>query len=102
MARDRADQAGLPPHSREISPERERRDDRERHERGRHDGKHKAADGKTTIQGNDCNSCHLILAQGSDEDMNKLNAKGSPFIHVDSEYSDFSCAECHTGAAPKE
>ena len=67
-----------------------------------HDGKHKAADGKTTIQANDCNSCHLILAQGSDEEMNHLNAKGFPFIHVDSEYSDFSRAECHTGAAPKE
>ena len=67
-----------------------------------HDGKHKAADGKTTIQGNDCNSCHLILAQGSDEEMTKLNASGYPFVHIDSEYSDFSCAECHTGAAPKE
>ncbi|MEI8386275.1 MAG: NapC/NirT family cytochrome c [Verrucomicrobiota bacterium] len=67
-----------------------------------HDGKHKTVDGKSSIQGNNCNSCHLILAQGNDEEMNKLNAKGYEFIHVDSEYSDFSCAECHTGAAPKE
>jgi nitrate/TMAO reductase-like tetraheme cytochrome c subunit len=67
-----------------------------------HDGKHKTTDGKASIQANNCNSCHLILAQGSDEEMNKLNAKGYDFIHIDSEYSDFSCAECHTGAAPKE
>jgi nitrate/TMAO reductase-like tetraheme cytochrome c subunit len=67
-----------------------------------HDGKHKTADGAGSIQGNDCNSCHIIMAQGSDEDMTKLSAKGYDFVHIDAEYSDFSCAECHTGAAPKE
>ena len=66
-----------------------------------HDGKHKTADEKESIKANDCRSCHLILAQGSDEEMNKLNAKGFDFFHIDGEYSDFSCAECHTGAAQK-
>ena len=67
-----------------------------------HDGKHKTTDGKGSIKANDCKSCHLILAQGNDEEMTKLNANGYDFIHIDSEYSDFSCTECHTGAAPKE
>ncbi len=67
-----------------------------------HDGKHKTADGKDTIKANDCKSCHLILAQGNDEEINKLNAKGYDFFHIDGEYSDFSCTDCHTGAAPKE
>ncbi|MEI6073430.1 MAG: NapC/NirT family cytochrome c [Verrucomicrobiae bacterium] len=67
-----------------------------------HDGKHKTADGKGAIKANDCKSCHLILAQGSDEEMTKLNAKGFDFFHIDGEYSDFSCTDCHTGAAPKE
>ena len=30
-----------------------------------HDGKHSSADGKSMIKANDCNACHLILAQGS-------------------------------------
>lgn len=49
----------------------------------------------------DCKACHLILAQGSDEQLEKLNARGYDFVHIDAEYSEFSCAECHTGAAPK-
>jgi len=59
-----------------------------------HDGKHKAPD-KSTIKASDCKACHLILAQGNDEEVLKLNAKGYNFFHVDSECSDFSCAECH-------
>lgn len=66
-----------------------------------HDGKHKTADGKISIKANDCKACHLILAQGNDEEMTKLNATGYDFIHIDSEYSDFTCSECHTGATPK-
>ncbi|MCX6966674.1 MAG: NapC/NirT family cytochrome c [Verrucomicrobia bacterium] len=66
-----------------------------------HDGQHKAADGKTTVKASDCKACHLILAQGNDEEILKLNAKGLEFVHIDSEYSDFSCSECHTGASPK-
>ena len=70
-----------------------------------HDGKHKivdtkSADNKETIKA-DCNACHLILAQGDSEQMTKLNAAGYAFVHIDSEYSDASCAECHTGANQK-
>ena len=67
-----------------------------------HDSLHKASDGKTKMKGSDCNSCHVILSQGNDEELLKLNAKGHDFFHVDSEYANFSCAKCHTGAAPRD
>ena len=66
-----------------------------------HDGQHKTADGKRTLKASDCNSCHVILAQGSGADLQKLNAKGHDFFHVDAPYSDFDCHKCHTGAFPK-
>jgi nitrate/TMAO reductase-like tetraheme cytochrome c subunit len=66
-----------------------------------HDGKHFAADGKTTMKGSDCRSCHLILAQGNAEQVQQINLQGHNFFHVDSEYSDLSCAECHTGGIQK-
>lgn len=66
-----------------------------------HDGNHKTADGKTSVKASDCNACHLITAQGSGESLNKVNPKGYTFFHIDSEYTDFSCAECHTGATQK-
>lgn len=66
-----------------------------------HDGKHKTADGQKSIAASDCRSCHIILAQGSGDQLKQLNADGHDFIHVDSEFSDFSCAECHTGGVQK-
>ena len=60
-------------------------------------GNHKTADGKKTIAASDCNSCHLILAQGSGEQLKKLNADGYPFFHIDSGFAEFSCTTCHTG-----
>lgn len=67
-----------------------------------HDGKHKTADGAKTLGASNCNSCHTILAQGDPEQFKKLNPNGQPFLHIDSEYSDFSCTECHTGGIMKE
>ena len=70
-----------------------------------HDGKHKIVNSKTpddkTVIKADCKACHLILAQGDNTQMDKLNAKGFDFVHIDSEYGEFSCTECHTGATPK-
>jgi len=66
-----------------------------------HDGNHKTADGKGSIAASDCRSCHLILAQGSPEQMTQINAQGYNFFHIDSEYSDFSCTDCHTGGPQK-
>ena len=66
-----------------------------------HDGKHVAADGQKSIKASDCRSCHLILAQGDPEKMNDINPKGHDFFHIDAEYSDFSCTDCHTGGVQK-
>ena len=66
-----------------------------------HDGKHVTADGKGSIKASDCRSCHLILAQGNGEQLQQVNAQGHNFFHIDSEYSDFSCTDCHTGGIQK-
>jgi hypothetical protein len=67
-----------------------------------HDGLHKTADGKRSIKASDCNSCHTILAQGSGEQLTKLNPEGHKFFHIDSINEDFSCNTCHTGGIQKE
>lgn len=67
-----------------------------------HDGMHKTSDGAQTLGASDCNSCHIILAQGDPEQFKELKPEGQPFLHIDSEYSDFSCTECHTGGIMKE
>ena len=66
-----------------------------------HDGKHVAADGQMSIKASDCRSCHLILAQGSPEQMNQINAQGYNFVHIDAEYTEFSCTDCHNGGPQK-
>jgi len=66
-----------------------------------HDGDHKTDDGKKSIPADNCNECHVILAQGSGDQLKKLDADGSDFYHIDSTYLDFSCTSCHTGAFPK-
>jgi nitrate/TMAO reductase-like tetraheme cytochrome c subunit len=68
-----------------------------------HDGQHTTTDAKRTIGGSECNSCHVILAQGSTpEELKKLNADGHTFFHIDADYTDLSCNNCHTGGAIKE
>jgi hypothetical protein len=66
-----------------------------------HDGQHKSADART-IAASNCNSCHTILAQGSGEQLQQLNAAGHSFFHIDAINEEFSCNNCHTGAFPKE
>lgn len=66
-----------------------------------HDGNHKTDDGKQTIASSDCNICHIILAQGSGDQLKQLKADGYDFVHIDSPYLDFSCATCHTGGLQK-
>lgn len=67
-----------------------------------HDGMHFASDGKTSIKGSDCNACHLIVAQGAGEELEKVNPQGFDFFHVDSEYTEPNCAECHNGQLQEE
>ena len=65
-----------------------------------HDGQHNTADGKKRIKANDCNACHIILAQGSGEYLDKLTPKGQPFAHPGGDYGDLKCNDCHTGGLP--
>ena len=67
-----------------------------------HDGMHFAKDGETSIKGSDCNACHLILAQGAGEELEKINLKGYDFFHLDSEYLEPDCASCHNGQLQEE
>jgi len=60
-----------------------------------HDGQHKTADGKQSIKANDCNACHVILAQGSGDQLQNLNARGVKFDHPGGDFGDSKCNECH-------
>ena len=61
-----------------------------------HDGNHKTDDGKRTINSQDCNSCHTILAQGSGDELLQLTPGGQPFKHPGGDY-DINCSNCHDG-----
>jgi len=63
-----------------------------------HDGQHKTPDGLRSIKANDCNTCHVILAQGTAAQMNQLTPLGQKFAHPIDEYDPaFQCTDCHTG-----
>jgi nitrate/TMAO reductase-like tetraheme cytochrome c subunit len=63
-----------------------------------HDGNHKSANGERAIKANDCNACHIILAQGQGTELLKLSAEGQQFKHPEDLYDpSFQCTDCHTG-----
>ncbi len=63
-----------------------------------HDGKHISSAGRDMIKANDCNACHLILAQGSGAQLNQVNAEGQKFAHPFDEYDPaYQCTDCHNG-----
>jgi hypothetical protein len=66
-----------------------------------HDGKHVAEDGSTI--GDDCSSCHVILAQGPESGATiSVDVDGVEFIHpedIDEAWKEMACSECHTGAS---
>jgi hypothetical protein len=63
-----------------------------------HDGKHTTSDGSRSIRASDCNTCHTILAQGSDEQLNQFTPAGQKFKHPGDEVdSSQMCNECHDG-----
>lgn len=65
-----------------------------------HDGEHKSADGKDSIKASDCNTCHIILAQGQAGELDNLNAKGHSFAHPGGELdAGAKCNDCHTGGS---
>lgn len=62
-----------------------------------HDGDHKSEDGTRTIKANDCNACHIILAQGSGDELHHLTAGGQAFKHPEDLYDPaFQCTDCHS------
>jgi hypothetical protein len=63
-----------------------------------HDDRHRSADGQKIIRFNDCNQCHLILAQGSGESLERPTLEGQAFEHPGEPYDPgFRCHDCHTG-----
>lgn len=63
-----------------------------------HDGQHKSGDGKRVIKFNDCNACHVILAQGSADQLSLVSPLGQKFKHPIDEYDPaFQCTDCHNG-----
>lgn len=63
-----------------------------------HDDNHKTADGKQVISFQNCRQCHLILAQGSGEQLQQLNGAGLEFKHPGDDWDpSFACTDCHTG-----
>lgn len=62
-----------------------------------HDGKHKSSEGRVITR--DCNSCHMIIAQGM-ADMIETSVEGLDFKHpvdIAEAWKEMSCSDCHTG-----
>lgn len=63
-----------------------------------HDENHVAVDGRKKIRGSDCNACHVMLAQGSGEELLKLAPRGLEFKHPGGDLMpDVLCSDCHNG-----
>ncbi|UCH85092.1 MAG: NapC/NirT family cytochrome c [Candidatus Latescibacterota bacterium] len=67
-----------------------------------HEGKHISEDGWVLTR--DCKSCHSILAQGSDDNIQLASTpEGLEFAHpedIGEEWRETGCYECHTGVQP--
>ena len=66
-----------------------------------HDGDHLSDDGRSISK--DCNSCHMIIAQGPGlaEEVSKTISGDQPFVHpheLGEDAEGINCYECHTGA----
>jgi hypothetical protein len=62
-----------------------------------HDGSHVDQTGRAIS--NDCNSCHIITAQGSQPKQETVSLQGLKFDHPGGEIPpEILCSECHTGA----
>lgn len=63
-----------------------------------HDGKHTSTSGEAIV--NDCRSCHIIIAQGSETDSVTVSRSGLEFEHpvdISGMWRQVNCAVCHTG-----
>jgi hypothetical protein len=65
-----------------------------------HDGKHKSKEG--VVINNRCDSCHIIISQGSGK-QKTVSLEGLEFQHpvdIQDAWKEMNCDECHTGALP--
>ena len=63
-----------------------------------HDGQHISTDRTLLkIKANDCNSCHTILSEGREGELNQITPNGRTFKHPEEGWEDLSCADCHDG-----
>jgi hypothetical protein len=62
-----------------------------------HDNEHVTADGKKRINRNNCNSCHLILAEGKGTSLDQLSLRGLTFKHPEEGWEELKCHDCHNG-----
>jgi hypothetical protein len=67
-----------------------------------HDGIHASSDGQKIFR--DCNSCHVILSQGSgDRAAWASSAAGLDFVHpvdISEAWKEIGCYDCHAGIQP--
>jgi len=63
-----------------------------------HDGKHVSDNGRP-MPATECNSCHVILAQGAGAELARLAPNGVPFKHPSTEIDGLGliCSDCHNG-----
>lgn len=63
-----------------------------------HDGQHMADNGRP-MPATECNSCHVILAQGAGADLAKLAPDGVAFKHPSTDIDGLGllCSDCHNG-----
>lgn len=65
-----------------------------------HNGSFTSEDGE--VIPNDCNTCHIIFAQGDIKESQMLNTEGLEFKHpedIDEAWREVPCSECHTGTS---
>jgi len=64
-----------------------------------HDGKHTEANNHRAMPATDCNSCHVILAQGAGEQLTSVAPAGMAFKHPSSDIDGMGliCSDCHNG-----
>lgn len=64
-----------------------------------HDGNHLSMTSGSAlpVTKNDCNSCHVLLAQGESTHAGLMDLNGLEFAHPGDESDDLICSDCHNG-----
>lgn len=65
-----------------------------------HNGSFVSEDGHTIS--NECSNCHIIIAQGTEDDLQVIDPSGLEFRHpvdIGEAWKELVCSECHTGTS---